>query len=648
MVLCATAAFAIVAVPLAMLGAFGAVTVCASTTIVAGCLAIWAWPHPIELDAPPSATLVTLAGIAVVTLLGLAFPTQHFTTNRDPGVYSSVGLWMSAEGNLLVDGVPAELNDIDGVAAAGNGFYDTRDDGKLYAQFSHLTGALLGSAHALGGPAAMVRTNAVIGAAALVALYLAGTRLSSAWPAAIAVQAVAWSLPQIYFTRGPYSEPLTQLLLIGSLALLLSAARLKPAHAALAGLLLGGVVGSRIDGVLIVVAAVALVIYLALVRDQEPGTSASLLALVGGGALTTAIGVADLALFSPVYLSHLWPQFRQAMLAALALTVVGAILLAARPLRQLVANQAKTHTSTISIAAGVLTSTILGLLLLVRPHVQEVRGRLIELVQGLQGRQGLDVDGTRYYFEDSLLWFTWYLGWPLVVSGIVGAGIAMWRVVAKQDWLCGVTLILTGLPTLVYLWRPTITPDQIWAMRRFLPFGFPWIALTAAIALDAGRSVASRNRGRIALSAYYSVAAALVVVPALFVSHAYIDHREHRLTYGALDELCVLIDGDLTLVDDRDDLGVNLVQPLTAGCGAPVARADLSDATLVGTASDRATETGKRLVLVTSRPDDVGASVGERGAVPLVLQEIERSIERPPNGLEPNPDTNFLHVLAVD
>ena len=34
-------------------------------------------------------------------------------------------------------------------------------------------------------------------------------------------------------------------------------------------------------------------------------------------------------------------------------------------------------------------------------------------------------------------------------------------------------------PALLYLWRPTITPDQVWAARRFLPAVFPAVILLA-------------------------------------------------------------------------------------------------------------------------------------------------------------------------
>jgi hypothetical protein len=32
-----------------------------------------------------------------------------------------------------------------------------------------------------------------------------------------------------------------------------------------------------------------------------------------------------------------------------------------------------------------------------------------------------------------------------------------------------IAALLLAPPALLYLWRPSITPDNIWVMRRFLP-----------------------------------------------------------------------------------------------------------------------------------------------------------------------------------
>ena len=74
------------------------------------------------------------------------------------------------------------------------------------------------------------------------------------------------------------------------------------------------------------------------------------------------------------------------------------------------------------VAAGLGVATAAGLLVawLVRPSVMTTRGAPNALVSGLQQRQGLPVDPTRLYSEDSLRWFAWYLG-PITVLAAASA-----------------------------------------------------------------------------------------------------------------------------------------------------------------------------------------------------------------------------------
>ena len=50
-----------------------------------------------------------------------------------------------------------------------------------------------------------------------------------------------------------------------------------------------------------------------------------------------------------------------------------------------------------------------------------------------------------------------------------------------------VVALVLGPPALLYLWRPSITPDQIWATRRFVPAVLPIIVLAAFGVLCAAR-----------------------------------------------------------------------------------------------------------------------------------------------------------------
>jgi hypothetical protein len=118
---------------------------------------------------------------------------------------------------------------------------------------------------------------------------------------------------------------------------------------------------------------------------------------------------------------------------------------------------------------------------LVRPHLQTVRSRGASTVVGLvQHANGLKIDPTRRYFEHSVQWVAWYLGPITVTLAIVGAAYAalMW-IRGRLKLSAQIAALLLAPPALLYLWRPSITPDHIWVMRRFLPAILPLFVLVA-------------------------------------------------------------------------------------------------------------------------------------------------------------------------
>ncbi|GMA36480.1 hypothetical protein GCM10025876_26840 [Demequina litorisediminis] len=91
------------------------------------------------------------------------------------------------------------------------------------------------------------------------------------------------------------------------------------------------------------------------------------------------------------------------------------------------------------------------------------------------------MDGTRTYAESTVTWLSYYLTWPLIILGIIGLGWAAMRMV-RRDAAWAVMLGSMLAPTLLYLVKPAIVPDQLWAIRRFEPITLPGMLLMAGAA----------------------------------------------------------------------------------------------------------------------------------------------------------------------
>ncbi len=101
------------------------------------------------------------------------------------------------------------------------------------------------------------------------------------------------------------------------------------------------------------------------------------------------------------------------------------------------------------------------------------RGTANPLVGLRQAAQGLAVDPTRQYSEESLRWISWYVGPLALALAIVGAGVLVhWALVRRQPAET-VLLLFLAFAGAIYLWDPSITPEQMWAMRRFVPLVLP-------------------------------------------------------------------------------------------------------------------------------------------------------------------------------
>jgi hypothetical protein len=647
LLLVAVFSWAIAGVALAMAGVFSLGTVLPVWCVLG--VAMWIATRPARRaaarPAQRSTSLLRVAAVVVAAFTVVfngAFPGEHLQTGRDGGTYTATAGWIAADGGLLIHADVPPFDDPSGLSYDAAGFHETVPGGPLYAQFMHAFPAMMATVDLVGGLDWMVRTNALFGGLALLAFYAFGERITRPWAALVAQLALAANLVFIYFTRAPFSELLTMFMLFAGLWALDQAVEQRNSTTGfLAGLFLGGTFVARLDGLVVL-----LMIVVALLPPVVGGRLRRVApAVLVGVGVSCAIALIDLFIFSPVYVD-LHVQF----LVPLGLGFVTAGLLAAAagttPGRALVRGimrrrrQVATTLAIVIVIAGVLAYTV-------RPSFAVATWSRTTPIGYLQQTEGELVDEARTYAEQSALWLGWYIGVPALAVALVGWAALVREAVARRSArLAPFLLAVSGLTTL-YIWMPSITPDHIWADRRFLPVVVPGLLLCAAWVLDRAWQLAGTRSWRLPARGALAIAVVLLVAGPLSRSVPLADLREEAGLAREVADACDRLGDDaaILLLDEADSfMHYRMTQPLRAHCGIPAAWVDagISNERLVelaGRAGDRT------LYVLAERPESFeGRPVGD---VFTLLRHrgvrLEATLTMPPREL----DLYGLDVLAA-
>ncbi|MGZ4664665.1 MAG: hypothetical protein ACXV5Q_06330 [Frankiaceae bacterium] len=493
-------ALGLVGIPLLLVGAFRPLwvaLVCGPVFVVLA--VVWARVRPRGGRTPRSVTVPAVLAL-LLALLSAGYNAhmsdQHLIVDGDPAVYAVSGQLIAETGGAVI---ATHAQDVfggeSGLIYHGTGFFRTDDGAGSYPQFFHLLPVTLAIGSWVGGPGLMLKVNALLGGLALLAVFIFGARLVRPWWALLATSALAVTFPQVFFSRDTFSEIPSQLLCFAGLVLLWDGWRRRRsgAPAFVVGLLAGAVFGSsamaRIDAFfyLVPVAAFLVIVVLrSLVGQERDGRHERLLAagVAAGVAAGALVGYADGHWGTPAYLAALGNQVTALMVLAMVIAVAGVAAVALRGWLFPLTRRLRPWQPALANGAAVLILAVAAYAWFLRPRI-EVNHHLglSSPHPGVVSRQlaeGLSVDGLRSYDEMTMRWLSWYLGAAALGLGVVGLALLTRRLIRGRDLAALPFVLLVGSVTALYVWRPSIMPVQIWAMRRFLPVVFPGLLLSAA------------------------------------------------------------------------------------------------------------------------------------------------------------------------
>ncbi len=669
--LCMMSGYALAAVPLAIVGWFEPWVV---LPVAAAATAAMVWladggasPPGRRSGSDGRWSWVAVALVTGITMWHVVNAGDHALNDRDPGVYVTTAAWLERHGDLTVEPTPGPFGALELATRSADGSpiftgagpaLHREGGGHYHVQFQHLWPAVLAAGAWMLGNDGYSVVPAVVAGVALVTFYVLAARVVRPVLAVVAVAAVGVSTPFAYIARDAFTEGLTMLFVCGALWVLMTGIEARSARrVALGGVLMGCALMTRIDAPVYLIGFAVLLAVATIRRHDRPDEQwwlkRGLPGVVAATAGVSTVALADSLLRSRFYLvDHvdlLWP------VAGVLVAITVGSMLVVRGWRQNagVRRWWIRRRRGLAVAAG--AAVLLGAALaVVRPALgpDHLTGsaRHRAAVAIYQQRNGLSIDPTRTYSELTGHWLAWFLGWPLVALAVVGGVLAMWKVVRDRAPFGLEAAVLVGLPMLALtMVEPSVTPDQPWAVRRFVPFSIPLVVLLAVVTIDAVLDSATRvgrRRLRVVATAGGVAGAALIVGGPAWATwpvrgfSPYNGEREAVLALcdGAGDDAAVV-------VIPGPQVGDDLAQPIRSLCGLPaVNTVGVMTPGEVGRLQAAWAAQGRRLVVVAERD----AQLRLAGATPFARydlsghREIERTLDRRPSKL-----TNDRHAVLL-
>ena len=569
-------------------------------------------------------TVVAVVGAGFWVVVNAMLSSQDIVVSRDPATYANTSQWLAQHASLPIPTAAGIFHGVPGLLDASLGFQAVAGGGAVDPQGNHLVIALVALVGGVFGSTALLKANCLLGGLALLAFFGLLKRFVGPGWALFGMVVLGGSMPMLHFSRSVFTEPFTLAMVMGGLSLLWRAhdtGRLRDFAAA--GLVLGTSAMARIDGsvtLLFVPLLVTLLVALAPKGQWRPAGRRAL-ALVAGVAVPSAIGLIDLQQLAPGYADDLATELGEVQKALAALLALGIVFVVIDRRFRLLDRLLSRRWLPAAAAGGVV---LYAAVLASRPlwyvgHGFAPAGN--PSIGALQKALSLKVEPTRSYDELSVNWLAWYYGWPMLVAAVLGLAFLVHRCLTRRDLQLAPVVLLLLIVGSLYFWRVSIIPDQIWAVRRFLPVVIPLLLLSALVA-----AAQLWARGLVPRVLSGLLAAALIVIP-LVVTRPLVKVREYVPQLDQIRAVCDALPARAAVLLIDDAAQQQYAVTLRSYCGVDTVGLTASTPAVLALARTTAAASGHSAWVLTTSPK--GLPDGTPGFTAALLKWPERIKEAP-------------------
>jgi 4-amino-4-deoxy-L-arabinose transferase-like glycosyltransferase len=508
---------------------------------------------------PPDRSAWLLLGLLIVAAILFFHPHEFIFGGADAGVYVNLGANIARTGSWLIHDPIAASLDSDLYPASFReqpphlitryiqfpGFYlSDEQPGLIIPQFYPLHPVWLATAHSLGGLHASLFVTPLWGLLGCLTVYLTAQTLFGRRTGLLAVGFLTLTAPQIWFSRYPTSEMLTQFLLFGGIyTFALYIVDESPWTGLLAGLALGQVTMARIDVYFLLALPLCYAVYLWLkrrLRVRHLAFFVPYLAMVAHSLLFAVL--------------QSWPYFYNTYSTSLRSLPLPWPLLVAAGAVGLVAlfvfeRWARGHPDwpprSVPYRHWALTAAGV-IVVLAALYGYFVRPLLADATATSHYWYGdNEIPDVEPYNLVRLGWYISPLGIALAVAGV------WWMLQCEANKRTADFLGIGLFFSFFFLYRSRNNPHHIYVMRRYVPAVIPTFVVGAAYALD-------RWLRRTDWRRWCAAGLAVVLAGWLLVdARAVIPHVEYRGAIAQFEPLVRALGDDDPVILFNDDLPVS-------------------------------------------------------------------------------------------